>query len=232
MYLIMEKFKHDAEAQGFYDSFNNFIFSKDRKVFNKLISKYQFLERVKDIPGDIMEFGVFKGSGMVGWLKANEIVSVNSKNVLGFDFFDHKGLLNDIKAEDQREMMRSLFEDRAFENSKDYDLLLDETLKAIGFENYKLIKGDVFKTVPSFLEKNPGFRASLINLDMDIDEPTYFVMNQLWDRLVPGGIMVFDEYGLPEWDESNAVDRFCAEKKIKLSTTGYVCPSAFLIKHL
>jgi hypothetical protein len=50
----------------------------------------------------------------------------------------------------------------------------------------------MFNTLPVFLQKNPGFRASLINFDLDTEEPTYFALEQFWDRLVVGGMLVFD----------------------------------------
>ena len=49
--------------QNVYDSFNGFIFSSDRNVFNKLYSRMKFYEMTKHLMGDIVECGVFKGSG-------------------------------------------------------------------------------------------------------------------------------------------------------------------------
>lgn len=227
---MKENFKHDIEGQDFYDAFNKFIFSKDKKVLAKLISKFQFLDRVRDIPGDVVELGVFKGSGLVSWLKINQLTSVNSRKVYGFDIFDNDSLLEEIKDGEQRKLMKSLFLDRNFKHTDDYQVYLDELTRSIGFDNFSLIKGNVFDTIPVFLSNNPGFRAALINFDLDIDEPTYFALESFWSRLVPGGIMVFDEYGIAEWDESNAVDRFCQKHDLKLISTGFMCPSAYVVK--
>ena len=43
---------------------------------------------------------------------------------------------------------------------------------------------------------------------MDIDKPTYESLINLYERIVRGGIIVFDEYACNKWSESNAVDRF------------------------
>ena len=83
-------FIHDDQPQEVYDGFNKFIFSGDRKLFGKLLSKIEFCEKTKDIPGDIVELGVFKGSGILSWLKTLETVNLNHKSVVGFDFFDSK----------------------------------------------------------------------------------------------------------------------------------------------
>jgi hypothetical protein len=48
---------------------------------------------------------------------------------------------------------------------------------------------------------------------------------------VKNGVMIFDEYGINEWTESNAVDRFVKEKKLELMRTECYAPSAYIIKN-
>jgi hypothetical protein len=221
------RFVHDNLPQGFYDAFNQFVFSPDHKVFDKLLSKNRFLGDTASIPGAILELGVFKGSGMAVWLKCLKSLGLNRK-VYGFDIFNSELLDSNIHTED-RALMASLFADRGFE-PKDYELVLDGILRGAGFENFELVSGDIFETLPLFLAKNPGFRASIINFDMDTAEPTLFALEQLWPRLVPGGVALFDEYAINEWTESNAVDEFIARGGLKLEFTNYESPSAFVFK--
>jgi hypothetical protein len=222
------KFVHDALPQSVYDSFNEFIFSSDRKLFAKLASKLYFAELTKNVPGDYIELGVFKGSGMLGWLKSNELISVNNKRVIGFDIFDNVKLVEGIGTKDKG-LMERLFSDRKFD-SFGYEEVLERIITDVGFSNYLLIKGSVFETVPNFLENRPGFRASVINFDLDTYEPTKFCLNSFWDRLVTGGVMIFDEYATDEWTESDAVDEFINEHGLNLISTPYQFPSAYLIK--
>ena len=58
-----------STSQDIYNSYNNFIFSNDIKIFGKLMLRNSFFEKIKNIPGDIVEVGVFKGSGVTSWLK-------------------------------------------------------------------------------------------------------------------------------------------------------------------
>ena len=60
-------------SQELYDSFNNFILSGDTRLFNKLVSRALLYNEVKDIPGDIVECGVFKGTGLYTFLKLKNI---------------------------------------------------------------------------------------------------------------------------------------------------------------
>ncbi len=220
-------FVHDVSPQEFFDAFNSFIMSSDQKVFRKLMSRHFFLEQTKGIPGDVIELGVFRGSGMFSWLKMLGYLNSN-KTVYGFDIFNSELLLSGINTED-RDVMSSLFLDRGF-SPLGYEELLTTKLLDSGFDNFELIAGDVFDTIPVFLQKNPGFRASIINFDMDTQEPTYFALENLWDRLVFGGCLVFDEYAINEWTESNAVDRFISERNLTLKSTNLFSPSAYIVK--
>jgi hypothetical protein len=73
----MEKIKlNDLELnkipQDLFDNFNSFILSEDKRIFNKLIARTLLYDKIKDIPGDIVECGVFKGTGMYTFLKLKE----------------------------------------------------------------------------------------------------------------------------------------------------------------
>jgi len=223
-----KKFIHDLSSQDIFDSFNNFIFSDDQKIFDKLASKINFCSITKNIPGNIVELGVFKGSGMFAWLKSLEFNSSKNKKVIGFDLFNKNKLLTSIKTDD-KELMNKLFLQRSFKIDG-YDKILIEILKKSKFNNYEIIKGNVENTVKNYLKKNLGFRASIVNFDLDVYKPTLTCLNLLWPRLVKGGIFIFDEYNINEWSESDAVDEFIDQKKIKIKTTNLISPSAFLTK--
>ena len=76
-------------SQNLYDFFNGFILSPDTKVFGKLLARTLLVDQVKVLPGDIVECGVFKGTGMLTFLKIKRFLCPNSgKKVVGFDFFN------------------------------------------------------------------------------------------------------------------------------------------------
>lgn len=223
--------RYDHQPQDFYDAYNRFIMSSDLKIFSKLLSKIQFIDMTKNLPGDIVELGVFKGSGLFAWLKANALSVVNAKKVYGFDMFNETKLVSTLSGL-QKEMMAKLFSNRSFSHEQnDYTVLLSSILKESGFNNFELVPGDVCETIPNFLDRNPGFRASIVNFDLDVDKPTYLALDALWDRIVPGGLAIFDEYAINDWDESNAVDRFFKGRGIMLKSTGFPAPTAYIIKN-
>ena len=61
--------KKNMGCQDFYDAYNNFIFANEQKIIGKLLLRFDFFNKIKHLPGDIVELGVFKGSGMAAWLK-------------------------------------------------------------------------------------------------------------------------------------------------------------------
>ena len=98
--------------------------------------------------------------------------------------------------------------------------------------NCILVKGDVEESIPVFLENNPGFRISLLYIDADLERPTYVSLNLLWDRIVTGGIVIFDEFEFHKFSESCGFDKFIKERKIAcdIKSTNFMSPTAYLIK--
>ena len=67
---------------------------------------------------------------------------------------------------------------------------------------------------------------------MDIDAPTYVALDLLYEKVVKGGVIIFDEYGCDEWGESDAVDEWLKNHpEIKLKTVYYGnSPTAYFFK--
>ena len=99
-------------------------------------------------------------------------------------------------------------------------------------KKYSLIKGDVVETLPKFLSENPGFRCALVYIDVDLERPTYAALTHLWDRLLPGGMVVFDEYEYHKFSESCGVEKFLKERSLEYSlvSTNWIAPTAYMVK--
>lgn len=218
--------------QKLYDGFNDFIMSSDLKVFGKLLARTLLFQRVKNVPGDIVECGVFKGSGLFTFLKLKRYFCPNTyKKVIGFDFFDSKKLTESLSAQD-KQTMTLLFEERNFSHDISYKTFLEKKFVECGFldHEFELIQGDISKSVLSFVENRPGAKISLLYLDLDLEIPTYDTLNSLWDRISSGGIVVFDEYAYHNWSESIGVDKFFKDKDVKIKSLDFVAPSAYVVK--
>jgi len=216
-----------------YNSFNEFIFSNDIKVFGKLIKRFEYFNRIKNLPGDIVEIGVFKGSGIATFSKFLEIYCSNSnKKIIGFDIFKNN---DEIILKKDNELDKKNME-TVYSRVNNDDLKIESVISRLEnmeiHKKYLLIEGDVEESIPSFLKNNPGMRISMLYIDCDIERPTYLSLKYLWDRILPGGIIVFDEYEYHTFSESCGVEKFLKENNIKyeLKSTNFMAPTAYLIK--
>lgn len=220
--------------QNVYDAFNDFIFSTDRNVFNKLIARASIYYATKKLHGDIIECGVYKGSGMLTWLKLMDVSEYHSiKKVVGFDMFNPAETLKTIFDEKDHGMMKQVFD----RDSKNDDLSLDAVHNRIiraGFrgDKYELVKGDITKLAHHYVKEHPGLRISILYLDLDIADPTYSALEAFESRIVKGGCIVFDEYAYQAWSESDAADDFIAEhgSKYEIVKLDIKAPTLLLIK--
>lgn len=218
--------------QKIYDGYNDFLLSEDIYVLSKMLARVELFKRIINIPGNVVECGVFKGTGMLLWLKLIKIFCPNSiKKVVGFDMFKKDELLNILDGNDKTNM-EHLFD---YANNNNLSVSkLKEILTEYKFEKsqYDIVDGDISKTIHEYIKDKPGFRIALINMDLDLDKPTYDVLNAIWDRIPKGGIIIFDEYSIDRWSESNGVDRFIKDKNVQLETLHYTkTPSAYIVKN-
>tara|TARA_B100002019_G_scaffold292320_1_gene315060 strand:+ start:1338 stop:2033 length:696 start_codon:yes stop_codon:yes gene_type:complete len=219
-------------TQKLFDSFNGFMLSSDTKVFGKLLARTLLVNQVKDLPGDIVECGVFKGTGLLTFLKLKRFLCPNSgKKVIGFDFFDSDKLVESLSGQDA-EAMKTLFDKRDYAHANNHRDKFDAFIASCGFEEheYELVSGDICKTAGEYVTERPGARISLLYIDLDVQDPTYAALEALWPRVVKGGIVVFDEYAFHKWSEANAVDCFFNDKDVEIKSLNYICPSAYVVK--
>ena len=227
------KEKTKDTTQLLYDNFNGFVMSDDTRIFNKLITRALLYDKIKDIPGDIIECGVFKGSGTFTFLKLKNIFNPNSsKKYIGFDFFNTDDLISSIQSEQDKAPMSILFNSRNFKHTNNFKIELEKNILDAGFlqSDFILVEGDVSITTKEFSESNPGLKISLLYMDVDLELPTYDVLTNLWNNMTKGGLIVFDEYGHHKWSESKGVDRFLEEKNLEIVSLNNYCPTAYIEK--
>lgn len=195
--------------QSIYDSYNNLIFSADNRVFTKMTKKIELYLKVKDLAGDIIEFGVFKGAGMALFLNLKEMYEPNSlMKVIGFDFFNTTKMLDTLDGLNKSMMSNVL--NRVDNNELSYTSV-NKRLSNFNTDNYKLFEGEAVSKCNQFNLESPGARIKLLYMDLDLGEPTYNILKILWNKIVKNGIIILDEYAYHKWDESNGVDKFLKE---------------------
>jgi hypothetical protein len=170
----------------------------------QFITRYELYKVIKDIPGDIFELGVCGGGGLFSFAQSVLIHEPDYqwRNIVGFDTFE--GFTDDINEKDKLEDCPHLKKQNAFKidsyNELNKLIKVHEDFRYLNNRNQiKLVKGDIKKTLPEYLEENKGTIISLLYCDLDLYEPTKFSLELLWDRIPKGGIIVFDEGIMNEW---------------------------------
>ena len=196
--------------QKLYDAFNTLIFDNNNLVIQKMITKINIYNNVKSLFGDILEFGVFKGSSLALWLQLKKMYEPNSlTKIIGFDFFNSTETLSSLSETENNQNLLLMEQVLTRVNNNDLDINIIK-IKCDNIINNStiLVKGDASLTSNEYSNNNPGSRIKILYLDLDVGEPTYNVLHNLWDKVVIGGHIICDEYGHHKWDESNGVDKF------------------------
>ena len=187
-----------------WDYENGFYWFSDPTRLNKMLAHYELYQRITGLPGDVLELGVFKGLSLIRFAQFRALLETEaSRSIIGFDAFGDFPVEGLSDPSDHKFIEK--FETEAGKGLSKAEMAAILEAKRIG--NVDLVEGNVFQTLPDYLARNPQLRISLLHLDMDVGEPTRFALEQLFERVVPGGLVVIDDYNVVA-GATNAVDAF------------------------
>ncbi|MBS1517234.1 MAG: class I SAM-dependent methyltransferase [Bacteroidetes bacterium] len=209
-----------------YEYENEFYLSCDRSRIGKLLAHYELYKMTCNTEGDIVECGVFKGASFARFAMFRNLFEQNSgKKIIGFDSF---GKFPETNFEADKKLRDHIINE-AGENSISTDQLMD-VLKNKSCDNgIELVAGDITQTLPEYVRKNPGLRISLLNLDTDIYEPSVTILEELYPKIVPGGILVLDDYNVFP-GETKAVDDYFKGKNPEIKKFPFSATPCYIIK--
>lgn len=145
---------------------------------------YECFKRTLEVPGHIMEVGVWNGSNLLYLTKLLTIYArYNHKIVIGFDTWEG---LTEYTEKDGPKPEATLYQ-----GDQHSIIAAAELSQILGY--IKLAKGRVQDTLPVYLRENAHEVFSLVYLDVDLYDPTRCVLELMWPRLSVGGMIVLDE---------------------------------------
>ena len=219
----MEHYKVDLDKKWDYE--NGFYLTCETGRIGKLLNHLEIYKKIMDVPGDILEFGVYKGTSLVRLMAFRDLLeSTHSRKIIGFDAFGK--FPDDLTLESDKDFVTNFEGAGGYGVSKEH---LNDLLKNKKVENYELIEGDILTTIPEFLEKNTSLKIALLHIDVDVYEPTKVILEALWDKIVSGGILMLDDYGTVE-GETQAVDEFFAGKGVEIHKPRFYHIPSYIIK--
>jgi hypothetical protein len=207
-----------------WDHENGFYWFSSPTRLNKALAHYELYKSVVGVPGDIVECGVYKAASLIRFATfRNQLENDWSRKIVAFDAFGKFPSTGLSLQEDLKFVAR-------FEEAGGDGLTAAEIrsiMDAKGFRNISLVEGNVLESIPRYLEEFPATRIALLHLDMDVKEPTSFALEHLFDRVVPGGIVVFDDYTAVA-GATQAVDEFLARHHVPIQKLPHYAVPAFV----
>jgi hypothetical protein len=162
------------------------------------------VKSVTHLDGDLAECGVYRGRTLIPmglYLAQNNL----PKKLYGFDSFEGFGNLDRGGPAENAYIQAHGFDcaDTSYE-------IVRQMVDRFGLSDRAvLIKGFFEKT----LHNAAWTRFCFVHLDVDLYDSYRTCLRFFYERMVPGGIILLDEYNDPPWPGCNrAVDEFLADK--------------------
>ncbi|MGD0960002.1 MAG: TylF/MycF/NovP-related O-methyltransferase [Methylomonas sp.] len=194
--------------------FENSPLSTEEKLFNigmytrssvlvKFLVLNEIYQRIKDIPGQLLEFGTWWGQNLILLENLRAIhESFNKQRVIvGFDTFNGYTALSD------KDKKSDVWKENSYNTGINYVTYLKELLAAHEGSNalghisgcHRLIVGDVEKTAPQYFIDHPETIVAFAYFDMALYKPTRIALEAIKPHLISGSILLLDEL---TWSES------------------------------
>ncbi|MFK7767053.1 MAG: TylF/MycF/NovP-related O-methyltransferase [Mariniblastus sp.] len=171
-----------------------------------------------NIAGDFVECGVWRGGSMAAAAKTLAHIDVQDRQLWMYDTYegmsepteqdvDYLGhTAENLMSEQDREDAMSVWCCSALEQVK-------QTMAATGYDTGRIqfVKGKVEDTLPNTTPE----KIALLRLDTDWYESTRCELEHLFPKLVPGGVLIVDDYG--HWEGCRrAVDEYFEKNNIPM----------------
>ncbi len=210
------------------DKLRNFPKFIPRQDLAKFLAKNEIFQKLINVHGDIIECGVFFGSGLFSWAQFSAIYEPynHNRHVIGFDSFSgFPNITEEDKSTCNNEQLNvgGLNANVAFEDLIEGINLYDINRPLGHLSKVELVKGDATKTIPEYISMNKHLVVSLLYLDFDLFEPTKIALEYFFPRMPKGAIIVFDELNQKQWPgETLAVLEAIGINKLRIQRFSYV----------
>ena len=220
---IIELTNHDNEI---LKTISKYSMTPKIRIFN-LIQSLKHVKQ-KNIDGDFVECGVWKGGNIILFKKFLDMDFKNkNKTIYAYDTFEGmtEPTTDDYDLRNNENASQILKKDKN-KKSNAWGVCTIENVKrnilneTENLNNIKFIKGKVEDTLNE--EKNLPLKISILRLDTDWYLSTKKELEVMFNRVSPGGIIIIDDYG--HWSGSKkAVDEFFKDKYVWMHYVDYAC---------
>jgi hypothetical protein len=202
------------------EALNNLGLFINRKNLSRIIFMHNMYQKILDVNGIVMEFGVRWGQNLSLFQNFRGMYEPfnHTRKIVGFDTF--KGFPS-VDAKDGNSEVAAVGSYSVTDKYEEYlSQILDYHEKESPISHlkkYELVKGDATKSLEDYLKKHPETIVALAYFDFDIYEPTKRCLELIKTRLGKGSIIGFDELNHPEFPgETIAFDELLGISNYKI----------------
>jgi len=170
-------------------------------VLVKFLFMNDIYQRIRHLPGVLVELGVWWGQNLVLLENLRAIHEPFNKQriVVGFDTFSGYRTFTD------KDIRGDVMSDGTYATPPSYRDYLASLLEAheganaFGHQrgNHRLVEGDATQTVPKYFADHPETLVAMAFFDIGTYLPTVEALKAMKSSLMPGSVLVFDELTWP-----------------------------------
>jgi hypothetical protein len=167
----------------------------NRQTLSQIMFMNELYQKIVDVHGVIVEFGVRYGRNMALFSNLRGIHEPfnHNRKVIGFDTFEGFASI------DEKDGGHEVVQEGSFGVPTGYEKTLEQILDYHEFESpiahikkYELVKGDAIVTAKEYFKANPHTIVALAYFDFDIYRPTLECLKILKEYTTKGSIIAFD----------------------------------------
>jgi hypothetical protein len=186
----------------------------DKKITKSIFRHLLFEKTLYLKKGGILEVGVGSGQGLRFFIRLQEYYQ-DKRQIYAFDSF--QGFPEGSKYDSQNFNLLGKSKYRFFSQTFIREFLLATGASNDQIDGVKFIQG----FIPESLKKFDNTPIALLNLDLDLYQPTMDSLNYFWKYILPGGVILLDDYDgeaeQKKWPGvKKAVDEFCENNDLIL----------------
>lgn len=189
----------------------------------KVHTVFDLVLKTESLPGDIVELGIFRGGGTLLIAEMLRALSSNRK-VYGIDSFEGlpRPREQDVMPNGEVYYHRGMFGDGSGHGevaNAGYEFV-QHLMRLFRVDKHvRLVEGFFEDVLPKFARQ--GGRYSLVIIDPDQYKGTIDALNALYDRVLPGGYVLIDDYySKSAVGVAKAAEEFLADKPESVERVG------------
>lgn len=154
------------------------------------IQNLRLVDHFRNIEGCVVECGTWRG-GMIGGIAK----LLGNREYYLYDSFEGLPDAKDVDGVSAIEWQNDKTSPRYYDNCKAEISFAEKAMALSGAKKVHIIKGWFSDTLPRF---DKSKKIAILRLDGDWYDSTMDCLNNLYDSVVPGGLIIMDDYHM--WD--------------------------------